>query len=36
MEECNALHAIKRRKANRKGHILRKNCLVKHFFEGKI
>jgi len=36
MEECNVLHAFKRRKVNRTGHICRTNCFVKHFIEGKI
>ena len=35
-EKRNILHKIKRRKANWIGHILRRNCLLKHFFEGKI
>jgi hypothetical protein len=35
-EERNILHTIKRRKANWIGHILRKNCLIKHAIEGKI
>jgi len=30
------LHVIQRRKVNWNRHILRKNCLVKHFIEGKI
>jgi hypothetical protein len=30
------LHAIKRRKANVVGHILRRNCPVKHVIEGNI
>jgi hypothetical protein len=34
-EERNILHTIKRRKANLIGHILRRNCLLKHVFEGK-
>jgi hypothetical protein len=29
-EERNILHTIKRRKANSIGHILRRNCLLKH------
>jgi hypothetical protein len=29
-EERNILHAIKRRKTNRIGQILRRNCLIKH------
>jgi hypothetical protein len=35
-EESAILHAIKRRKANWIGHILRRNCLVKHVFGAKI
>jgi hypothetical protein len=35
-EERNILHAIKRRKANLIGHVLRWNCLLKHCIEGKI
>jgi hypothetical protein len=35
-EEWNILHTIKRRKANRIGHILRRNCLLKHVIEGKL
>jgi hypothetical protein len=35
-EERNILHTIKRRKANRIGHILRRNCLLKHVIEGKL
>jgi len=34
-EERNVLHTIKRRKANWTGHILRRNCLLKHVTEGK-
>ena len=30
------LHTIKRRKANWIGHILLRNCLLKHSIEGKI
>jgi hypothetical protein len=30
------LHTIKRRKANWIGHILRRNCLLKHVTEGKL
>jgi hypothetical protein len=30
------LHTIKRRKANWIGHILRRNCLLKHVSGGKI
>ena len=35
-EERNGLHTIKRRKANWIGHILCRNCLLKHVIEGKI
>jgi hypothetical protein len=35
-EERNILHTIKRRKANWIGHILRRNCLLKHVIEGKL
>jgi hypothetical protein len=35
-EERNILHTIKRRKANWTGHILRRNCLLKHVIEGKL
>jgi hypothetical protein len=35
-EERNVLHIIKRRKANWTHHILHRNCLLKHFIEGKI
>jgi hypothetical protein len=35
-EERNILHIIKRRNANWIGHILRRNCLLKHIIEGKI
>jgi hypothetical protein len=35
-EERNILHKIKRRKANWIGHILRRNCLLKHMIEGKL
>jgi hypothetical protein len=34
-EERNVLHTIKRRKTNRIGHILRRNCLLEHVIEGK-
>jgi hypothetical protein len=30
------VHAIKRRKANWIGHILRRNCLLKYVIEGKL
>ena len=29
-------HIVKRKNANRIGHILRGNCLLKHIIEGKI
>jgi hypothetical protein len=35
-EERNILHTIKTRKANWAGHILRRNCLLKHVIEGKL
>ena len=35
-EEKNILQSIKRSKANWIGHILRRNCLLNHFIEGKI
>jgi hypothetical protein len=35
-EEKNIVHTIKRRKANWIGHILRRNCLLKHVIEGKL
>jgi hypothetical protein len=35
-EERNILHTIKRRKANWIGHILHRNCLLKHVIEGKL
>jgi hypothetical protein len=35
-EERNIVHTIKRRKANWIGHILRRNCLLKHDIEGKL
>ena len=35
-EQRNILRTVKRRKANWFGHILRRNCLVKHVIEGKI
>jgi hypothetical protein len=35
-ENRNILHTINRRKANWIGHILRRNCLLKHVIEGKI
>jgi hypothetical protein len=33
-EERNIVHTINRRKANWIGHILRRNCLLKHVIEG--
>jgi hypothetical protein len=35
-EERNILHTIKLRKTNWIGHLLRRNCLLKHVIEGKI
>ena len=35
-EERNIPRTIKRRKANWIGHILRRNCLLKHVIERKI
>ena len=35
-EQRNILHEIIKRKANRIGHILRRNCLLKQVIEGKI
>jgi hypothetical protein len=35
-ERRNILHTIKRRKANWIGHIVRRNCLLKHVIEGKL
>jgi len=35
-EQRNILYEIRKRKANWIGHILRKNCLLKQFIEGKI
>jgi hypothetical protein len=35
-EERNIVHTIKRRKVNRIGHILRRNCLLKYVIEGKL
>jgi hypothetical protein len=34
--ERNVLQTIERRKANWIGHILRRNCLLKHVIEGKV
>jgi hypothetical protein len=36
VKERNILHTIKRRKANWIGHILRRNCLLKHVIEEKF
>jgi hypothetical protein len=33
-KERNIVHTVKRRKANWIGHILRRNCLLKHVIEG--
>jgi hypothetical protein len=35
-EERNILHTIQRRKGNWIGHILCRNCLLKHMIEGKL
>jgi hypothetical protein len=35
-EDKNIVHTIKRRKVNWIGHILRRNCLLKHVIEEKI
>jgi hypothetical protein len=35
-KECNILYTVKRRKANWIGHILRRNCRLKHVTEGRI
>ena len=35
-EQRNVLHEIRKRKANWIGHVLRRNCFVKHIIEGKI
>jgi hypothetical protein len=35
-EETNILHTIKRKKANGIGHILCRNCLLKHIIEGMM
>jgi hypothetical protein len=35
-DDKNILHTIKRWKAHWIGHILRRNCLLKHVIEGKI
>jgi hypothetical protein len=35
-DETNTINTIKERKADWIGHILRRNCLLKHVTEGKI
>jgi hypothetical protein len=35
-EQRNILHEIRKRKANRIGHILRRNCILQQVTEGKI
>jgi hypothetical protein len=35
-EERKSINTIKRKKVNWIGHILRRNCLLKHVIEGKI
>jgi hypothetical protein len=35
-KERNILHTVKGNRANCVGHILRRNCLLKHVIEGKI
>ena len=35
-EERNILEILNRKKSNWIGHILRRNCLLKHVIEGKI
>jgi hypothetical protein len=35
-KDRNILHTINRRKANYIGHILRRNCFIRHATEGKI
>jgi hypothetical protein len=35
-KERNILHTVKRRKANWIGHILCRNCLLRHVIEGKM
>jgi hypothetical protein len=35
-EESNILHSIKRKKVNWIGHILGRNCLLKHAIEEKL
>jgi hypothetical protein len=35
-EQRNLLHTVNRRKANWIGHMLHRNCLLKHVIEGKV
>jgi len=35
-KERNIVHTIQRRKDTRTGYILRRNCLLKHFVEGRM
>jgi hypothetical protein len=35
-EQRNKVHEISKRKANKIGHILRRNCLLREVIEGKI
>jgi hypothetical protein len=35
-EERNIVHRVGRRKANRIGHMLRRDCLLKHVIDGKV
>jgi len=35
-EDSNIVQTVNRRKANCLGHILRRNCLLKHVIEGKV
>jgi hypothetical protein len=35
-KDRNILHTTKRRKGNWIGHILRRNCILKHVIEGQI
>jgi hypothetical protein len=35
-EERNILHTVKRRKANWIGHVLRRNCFLKHVIGGMV
>jgi len=36
MEERSSLQTVKRRKVNWIGHMLHRNCLLKHVIEGKV